>query len=55
MTPQNKQWIQIGKPKGLKELDIKDDKLIMESELLKVAIESNTGPPSNLTNKMPSY
>ena len=57
MKSQKKSWIQTktGTTKGLKELGNKDDRLIIESELLKAGIESNPGPSSEMTSKMPRY
>ena len=55
MKSQKKSWIQTGTAKGLKELGNKDDRLIIESELLKAGIESNPGPSSEMTSKMPRY
>ena len=55
MKSQKKSWIQTGTAKGLKELGNKDDRLIIESELLKAGIESNPGPSSDMTSKMPRY
>lgn len=50
-----RKWVKISDAKKTKQLGIKDEQMIVESELLKTGAESNPGPPSERANKLPRY